>query len=111
MERELFSRVLLEQKTVTLRYAIKRIKERVSLIKTCNNLTQSDVKKLIRELYKIASCIADVLCNYYEFKFTNEEHTLEMYDCIEEPKELQEATMTLECKLNIVGENLTSGSK
>ena len=111
MERELFSRVLLEQKTVTLRYAVKGIKERVFLIKKCNNLTQSDVKKLIRELYKIASCIADVLFDYHEFKFTNEEHTLEMHDCIEKLKELQEATMTLECELNIVGENLTSGFK
>lgn len=111
MERELFSRVLLEQKTVTLRYAVKGIKERISLIKKCNNLTQSDVKKLIRGLYKIASCIADVLFDYYEFKFADEEHTLEMYDCIEELKELQEVTINLESELNIVGENLTSGFK
>lgn len=111
MERELFSRVLLEQQTVTLRYAIKGIKERISLVKKCNNLTQSDVKKLIRELYKIASCISDVLFDYYEFKFTNEEHTLEMYDCIEELKGLQDESMCLECELNIIGENLTSGFK
>lgn len=111
MERELFSRVLLEQKTVTLRYAVKGFRERISLIKKCNKLTQSDVKKLIRELYKTANCITDVLFGYYEFKFTNEEHTSEMYDCIEELKELQGATMTLECELNIVGENLTSGFK
>lgn len=111
MEREIFRNILLEQKTVTLRYAIKGFKGRMNLAKNCNSLTQSEVNELIRELYKIASCIDDVIFEHYEFKFTDEEHTLEMYDCLEELKELQDTAMRLDFELRVIGENLTSGLK
>ena len=112
MERELFSKVLLGQHAVTFRYAVRGAKDRVELVKKIKkNLTQSEVKDVIDDCYRIQCCISNVLFEYYEFKFTDEEHTLGMYDNIEELKELQEITMRLESELNIVGENLTSGFK
>ena len=109
MERELFGMVLLGQYTVTFRYAIKGAKDRVELIKRLKNITQSEVKDVIDDCYRMQCCISNVLFEYYGFKFTDEEHTLEMYDYIEELKELQEITIRLESELNIIGENLTSG--